>query len=54
MQVLVSITVALILWIVAWTFGIKALDAFLAVLAIALVSLTARLVSPYIRQQLGR
>ncbi len=54
MQVIVTLTAALVLWIVAWAFGIKAFDAFLAVLAIVLVSFTARLLSPFVRQQLGR
>jgi hypothetical protein len=31
MTVLVTLTVGLVLWIVAWSFGIKALDAFLFV-----------------------
>ena len=29
MTVFVTLTVGLVLWIVAWSFGIKALDAFL-------------------------
>jgi hypothetical protein len=54
MQVVVSLTVGLVIWIVGWSIGIKALDAFFVVVAIMLVSFTARLTAPWVREQLGR
>ncbi len=54
MAILVSLTAALSFWIVAWSFGIKALDAFLVVVAVLLVAFTSRLVTPFVKQQLGR
>ncbi len=54
MAILVSLTAGLAFWIVAWAFGIKALDAFLVVVAILLVAFTTRLLTPFVREQLGR
>ncbi|HEV2075861.1 MAG TPA: hypothetical protein VGR10_06450 [Thermoleophilaceae bacterium] len=54
MQVIVALTAALAFWITAWAFGIGAFDAFLVVIAVLLVSFTARLVRPFVREQLGR
>jgi hypothetical protein len=52
--ILLALTAGLAFWIVAWAFGIKALDAFMVVLALLLVAFTARLVTPFVKQQLGR
>ena len=38
MTVLVTLTVGLVLWITAWSFGIKALDAFLFVSIITVMA----------------
>lgn len=54
MALLVALTAGLAFWIVAWAFGIKALDGFLVVLALLLVAFTARLFAPFVREQLGR
>ena len=54
MGVLVALTAALALWIVAWTFGVKALDGFLVVVAILVIAFTARLIAPVLREQFGR
>ncbi|MBA2567215.1 MAG: hypothetical protein ACR2IN_00310 [Thermoleophilaceae bacterium] len=54
MALLVALTAGLAIWIVAWAFGIKALDGFLVVIALLLVAFTARLVAPFVREQLGR
>ena len=53
MQLLVALTAGLVFWLVAWTFGVKAFDAFLVTLAILLGAVTARLFGPYLRDQLG-
>lgn len=46
MIVLVTFTVGLVIWIVAWAFGIKALDAFLFTSLITLVAAGVRLARP--------
>jgi hypothetical protein len=52
--VIVTMTIALMLWVVAWALGINAFDGFMAVIAVLLVAFTARLLAPFVRQQLGR
>ncbi len=54
MAILLALTAGLMFWIAAWAFGVKALDGFLVVLALLLVAFTARLLSPFVKQQLGR
>ena len=54
MGLLAALTAGLAFWIVAWAFGIKAIDGFLVVLAILLVAFTTRLIAPFVREQLGR
>lgn len=54
MQVLIALTVGLILWIVAWAFGVKSFDAFMVTIALLLVATVARIAGPFIRRQLGR
>ena len=51
MQVLIALTVGLVFWIAAWTFGIKALDAFFVVLALVLVAVTYKLFVEPLREQ---
>ena len=53
MQVLVALTVGLVIWITAWSFGIKAFDAFLVTVFLVLAAATARIAGPYVRQLLG-
>ena len=53
MSVLVALTVGLIIWIVAWAFGIKSSDAFLVVILLVMGAISARVVSPFVRRQLG-
>lgn len=52
MSVLVALTVGLVFLEVAWTFGIKALDAFFLTLALVVGAVTARIVSPWVRDYL--
>ncbi len=54
MGVLVALTVGLMLWIVAWAFGIKSLDAFLVVILLVVIAMSARIAGPFINRQLGR
>ena len=54
MLILVALAFALMLWVAAWSFGVHAVDGFMVVLAILLLAFTARLVTPFVRRQLGR
>jgi uncharacterized integral membrane protein len=44
----VAITAGLVLWIVLWSIGVKAFDAFLVTMLIALLAGTARIITPYL------
>ncbi len=48
MGVVVATTVGLIIWIVLWSIGVKAFDAFMITILIALVAVTARMLAPYL------
>ncbi|GAC1316272.1 MAG: hypothetical protein NVSMB25_01670 [Thermoleophilaceae bacterium] len=50
MQVLVSLVVGLIIWIVGWAFGIKPFDAFLVTILLVLGGVVARLATPFIKE----
>jgi F0F1-type ATP synthase alpha subunit len=52
--VLVALTVGLVFWIVAWAFGIKAFDAFMVTALLTVSAAAIRLISPFVRQLLGR
>lgn len=54
MGVLVAFTVGLVFWITAWSFGIKAFDAFLVTLALLVGAVAMRLLRPFLDQLLGR
>ena len=54
MSVLVALTVGLVWWITAWSFGVKAFDAFLLTLAMVVFAAAIRLFSPFVKQLLGR
>ena len=54
MSILIALTAGLAFWIIAWAFGIKALDAFLVVLAILIGAFAARVAAPFVKEQLGR
>jgi Mn2+/Fe2+ NRAMP family transporter len=53
-SVLVALTVGLVFWIVAWALGVKAFDAFLVTVALVVTAVAARMVSPFLKQVLGR
>jgi len=48
MGVIVACTFGLILWLVLWALGVKAFDAFLLTMLIALVAATVRMIAPYL------
>jgi hypothetical protein len=54
MSVLVTLTVGLVWWIVAWSFGIKAFDAFLLTAVMVVVAAALKMAKPHLDQLLGR
>ena len=52
MSVYVTLVVGLVIWIVAWTFGIKALDGFLITMALVLIATVERMMRPYVHSLL--
>jgi multisubunit Na+/H+ antiporter MnhE subunit len=51
MKILVAFTVGLVIWIVLWALGTKALDSFLITLALVLGAVVVTLTEPFIREQ---
>jgi flagellar biosynthesis protein FliQ len=51
MKILVALTTGLVIWIVLWALGAKALDAFLFTPALVLIAVVAVLTEPWIREQ---
>ena len=54
MAVLVSLLVGLVWWICAWTFGIKAFDAFMLTAALVVGAAAFQMMKPFLDQLLGR
>ena len=54
MTVLVTLTVGLVWWIVAWSFGIKAFDAFLVTVLMVVTAAAVVMMKPFLEQMLGR
>lgn len=54
MIVLVTFTVGLVLWIVAWTLGIKPFDAFLFTSIITVMAAGVRIAQPHIDRVMKR
>jgi hypothetical protein len=52
--VLITLTVGLMWWIVAWSFDIKALDAFLLTVLMVVMAATFTIVRPFVDRFLGR
>jgi hypothetical protein len=48
MGVVVATTAGLIIWLVLWALGQKAIDAFMITVLIALVAATLRMLAPYL------
>jgi uncharacterized membrane protein len=53
-SVLVALTVGLVFWITAWSFGMKSFDAFMVTALLVVIAATARIVAPFVNQLLGR
>src|SRR3954449_2618979 len=47
MGTILATTFGLILWLVLWAIGVKAFDAFMLTVLIALVAVTLRMLAPY-------
>ena len=54
MTVLVTLTVGLVWWIVAWSFGLKAFDAFLVTVFMVVTAAAGVMMKPFVEQMLGR
>jgi hypothetical protein len=54
MIVLVTFTVGLVIWIVAWAFGIKAFDAFLFTAIITVMAAAVRIMMPFAERLMKR
>jgi hypothetical protein len=54
MSVIVTLTIGLVWWISAWSFGIKAFDAFLLTVLLVVVAATLKIYKPYLDRALGR
>ena len=54
MAVLIALTVGLVWWICAWTFGIKAFDAFLLTAALVVGAAAYEIAKPFLDRLLGR
>jgi hypothetical protein len=52
--VLVALAIGLIWWISAWSFGIKAFDAFLLTALLVVGAAAYMMVKPFLDQRLGR
>jgi hypothetical protein len=52
--VYIALVVGLVWWIAAWAFGIKAFDAFLLTVALALGAAAYVMVKPFLDKMLGR
>lgn len=50
MIVLVATTIGLVIWLVAWAFGVKAFDAFLITGALALGAAAVQMSLPFVKQ----
>jgi hypothetical protein len=48
MGLVVAITFGLVVWLVMWALDVKALDAFIITVIIALVGATARMLVPHL------
>jgi hypothetical protein len=53
-SILVALTVGLVFWIVAWSFGIKAFDAFMVTALMVVTAAAVRALVPFVKQLLGR
>ena len=52
MGTVAAFTVGLIVWLVLWSVGVKAFDAFMIPVALLVIGATGRIVTPYVRERL--
>ena len=52
MSVLVAFTVGLVIWLVMWSLGVKAFDAFMITVLLTVIAATLRIVSPFVNRLL--
>jgi hypothetical protein len=52
--VLVALTVGAVFWITAWAFGVKSFDAFMVMALLTVTAAGIRIVTPFVRQLMGR
>jgi hypothetical protein len=48
MGLVVATTVGLVIWIVMWALGIKAVDAFMITLLLVILGATVRIIAPFL------
>jgi hypothetical protein len=48
MGLVVATTVGLVIWLVMWALGIKAVDAFMITLLLVILGATMRIIAPYL------
>jgi hypothetical protein len=48
MGLVVVTTIGLVIWLVMWALGIKAIDAFMITVLLVLVGATMRIIAPYL------
>ncbi|HKE81228.1 MAG TPA: hypothetical protein VKB54_18065 [Solirubrobacteraceae bacterium] len=48
MGLVVATTVGLVIWLVLWALGIKAIDSFIITILVVLLGATARMLAPYL------
>lgn len=54
MVILVALTIGLVWWISAWSFGVKSFDAFMVTALIVVVAAAWYVARPYVQTFLGR
>ena len=54
MTVLVTLTIGLIWWVVAWSFDIKAFDAFMLTVLMVVLAAAYTIAKPFLDQLMGR
>ena len=48
MGLIVATTFGLVVWLVLWALGVKAIDSFLITVLVALLAATVRMLAPYL------
>jgi len=51
-KILVALTAGLVIWIVLWALGTKAIDSFMITIALVLIAVTIQLTEPFIKEHL--